>query len=290
MIDLEIDRVVRTALAEDLGQAGDLTTAATVDPSATGSAHITARESGTISGVGPASRAFALVDPALEVQWHAGDASVVAAGDRVATIRGSSASILTAERTALNLLGHLSGIATRTAGFVDLVHGTGARIADTRKTTPGLRALEKQAVAHGGGVNHRFGLHDAILVKDNHIGLGGGLTTVLERLAGRSGHLVRVEVEVDTADQLRTLLAFDAARLSSGLPPVVHGVLLDNMTPPQIREAVGLISQHQAPLVIEVSGGVTESRVRDLGEAGAQIISIGALTHSVTCLDLGLDL
>ena len=289
-IGMEIDRIVRTALAEDLGQAGDLTTATTVPSDIQGSAHLIARQDGVVSGVRAAQHAFDLVDASLEVDWFVSDGATVAPGTRIATVTGSAASILTAERTALNLLGHLSGIATRTAGFVRLVDGTGARIADTRKTTPGLRALEKRAVADGGGVNHRFGLHDAILVKDNHIGLGGGLDKVLARLAERTGHLVRVEVEVDTLDQLRELLAFDADRLGRHLPPVVHGVLLDNMTPDLIREAVGLIDDHPAALVIEVSGGVDETTVRGLAEAGAQIISIGALTHSVRTLDIGLDL
>lgn len=289
-IGLEIDRIVRTALAEDLGQAGDLTTAATVPSDARGSAHLMARENGVLSGVRAAQHAFDLVDPDLEVDWFLRDGDRLAPGTRIATVTGPAASILTAERTALNLLGHLSGIATRTAGFVELVAGTGARIADTRKTTPGLRALEKRAVTDGGGVNHRFGLHDAILVKDNHIGLGGGLDKVLARLAERSGHLVRVEVEVDTLDQLRELLAFDADRLSRRLPPVVHGVLLDNMTPDLIRQAVAALDAHPAPIVTEVSGGVNEQTVRGLAEAGAQIISIGALTHSVRTLDIGLDL
>ena len=289
-IGLEVDRIVRTALAEDLGQAGDLTTAATVSPDAQGTAHLVAREPGVLSGIVAAQHAFDLVDPTLDVEWFVADGVALAPGTRIATVTGRAASILTAERTALNLLGHLSGIATRTAGFARLVDSTSARIADTRKTTPGLRALEKRAVADGGGINHRFGLHDAILVKDNHIGLGGGLDKVLARLAERSGHLVRVEVEVDTLDQLRELLAFDADRLGRRLPPVVHGVLLDNMTPDLIREAVGLIDDHPASLVIEVSGGVDETTVRGLAEAGAQILSIGALTHSVRTLDIGLDL
>ncbi|MBC9956892.1 carboxylating nicotinate-nucleotide diphosphorylase [Yimella sp. cx-51] len=290
MIDIEIDRIVRTALAEDLGLAGDLTTAVTIDPERAGTAHIVCREDGVLSGSAAASRAFAAVDPSLAVEWFHRDADRLRPGDRVATITGSAASILTAERTALNLLGHLSGIASRTASIVQLVEGTGAQIADTRKTTPGLRALEKRAVLDGGGVNHRFGLHDAILVKDNHIGLGGGLEVVLSRLAERSGHLVRVEIEVDTLDQLDTVLIFDRERIERGHSAVVHAVLLDNMRPEQIRNGAARIAKHPAPLVLEVSGGVTEASVRPLAEAGAQIISIGALTHSVTCLDFGLDL
>ncbi|GAB3579457.1 carboxylating nicotinate-nucleotide diphosphorylase [Calidifontibacter terrae] len=286
----ELDRVIAVALNEDLGLAGDITTAATVDRDATGVAHIVAREEGVISGVTVADRVFTTVDPTLACSWSVRDGDRITRGTVVASISGSSASILTAERTALNLIGHLSGIASRTASMVKLVDGTAARIADTRKTTPGLRALEKAAVVDGGGVNHRFGLHDAILVKDNHIGLGGGLLAVLDRLAARAGHMVLVEIEVDTIDQLQVVLAYDAARIANHLPPVVNGVLLDNMVPDQIRAAVELLRAHPAPITVEVSGGVNEQTVRGLAEAGAQIISVGALTHSVTCLDLGLDL
>ncbi len=286
----EIDRVIADALTEDLGLSGDVTTAATIDPAATGTAHVVSRESGVICGIAVADRAFRTVDPDLHCEWSIADGDRIEPGTKVGSISGSAASILTAERTALNLMGHLSGIATRTAGMVALVEGTGARIADTRKTTPGLRALEKAAVVNGGGVNHRFGLHDAILVKDNHIGLGGGLRPVLDRLSDRAGHMVLVEIEVDTIAQLEELLAYDADRVAAGRPPVVNAVLLDNMVPEQIRTAAALIRAHAAPLTIEVSGGVDEQTVRGLAEAGAQIISIGALTHSVTCLDLGLDL
>ncbi len=288
--DLELDRVVRTALAEDLGLSGDLTTQVAVPSDAVGTAYVTAREEGVLSGADAATATFAAVDPSVTIAWHQQDGDSLRAGTTLARIDGPSASILTGERVALNLLGHLSGIATRTRRFVDLVDGTGARIVDTRKTTPGLRALEKRAVVHGGGVNHRFGLHDAILVKDNHIGLGGGLHAVLDRLARHTGHLVRVEVEVDTLDQLRDVLSFDAKRLAQEQPPVVHAVLLDNMTPEGVREGVDAVRAHPAPVVVEVSGGVSETTVRDLALAGPDVISVGALTHSVTCLDLGLDL
>ncbi|NHN54201.1 carboxylating nicotinate-nucleotide diphosphorylase [Calidifontibacter sp. DB0510] len=289
-MNTEMDRVVRTALAEDLGLVGDLTTMVTVPAEATGTAYVMAREAGVLSGTTCADATFAQVDPEVTVTWHRRDGDKLTPGDVVGEFSGSARSILTGERTALNLLGHLSGIATRTAEMVALVDGTKARIADTRKTTPGLRALEKRAVADGGGINHRFGLHDAILVKDNHIGLGGGLGPVLQRLANHTSHLVRVEIEVDTLEQLEQVLAFDAARLADGLPQVVHAILLDNMSPAQVAEGVRRVRQHPARVVTEVSGGVTEASVRALADAGPDVISVGALTHSVRCLDFGLDL
>ncbi|MEZ5113960.1 MAG: carboxylating nicotinate-nucleotide diphosphorylase [Nocardioidaceae bacterium] len=285
-----IEQLVATALAEDLGLVGDLTSTLTVPEAALGTAKIVAREPGVLSG-GPAVVAtLAAVDPDWSWIGQLQDGQRVVPGQEILRVTGRARSILTSERTALNFLGQLSGVATRTAHFVDLVAGTGVRIVDTRKTAPGLRALQKQAVIDGGGVNHRFGLHDAVLVKDNHLGLGGGLGSVLQRLAAGAGHLVRVEVEVDTLDQLRELLHFDAARVAVGDLPVVHAVLLDNMTPAMVAEGVALVRAHPAALVVEVSGGITEETVRSLAEAGPDVISIGALTHSVTCLDLGLDL
>lgn len=290
MIRSGLDRVVRTALEEDLGLGGDITSRLTVPESATGTAYVVSREAGVLSGVEAATATFSAVDPTLQVDWAKASGDKLAAGDLVATVIGSARSVLTAERTALNLLGHLTGIASRTSIFVDLVDGTNARIVDTRKTTPGLRELEKQAVLDGGGTNHRFGLYDAILVKDNHIGLGGGLVPVLERLAADSGHLVRVEVEVDTTAQLDTILAFDAQRVADGRSPAVHAVLLDNMEAWEVATCVTRIRRHPAPLIAEVSGRVNEETVQDLARAGADAISIGALTHSVRCHDFGLDL
>ncbi|KYH43768.1 carboxylating nicotinate-nucleotide diphosphorylase [Branchiibius sp. NY16-3462-2] len=286
----ELQRVVRTALAEDLGLVGDLTSQVTVPAEAHGTAYVVAREPGVLAGTAAGDATFAEVDPSVVVDWQLHDGDRFEAGTVIGSFTGSARSILTGERTALNLLGHLTGIATRTAGFVDLVAGTRAVIADTRKTTPGLRALEKAAVVSGGGVNHRFGLHDAILVKDNHIGLGGGLVPVLDRLAEHASHLVRVEVEVDTLDQLATLLKYDGQRVADGRPPVVHAVLLDNMGPDELAEGVAMVRAHAAPLVVEASGGVREETVRGLAQAGVDVISVGALTHSVRCLDLGLDL
>lgn len=285
-----VDRVVATALEEDLGQVGDLTTLLTVPATAIGTAYVVAREEGVLSGCEALEATYAAVDPDVKVVWERSDGDPLVPGAAVASVSGSARSLLTGERVSLNLLGHLSGVATRTRVFTRLVEGTGARIVDTRKTTPGLRALEKAAVRHGGGVNHRFGLHDAILVKDNHIGLGGGLSAVLERLGQGVGHMTRVEVEVDTLDQLDVVLAHDAARVAAGLSPVVHTVMLDNMGPALVRDGVARVRAHVAPVVVEVSGGVTEAGVRALAEAGADVISVGALTHSVRCLDLGLDL
>lgn len=288
--DLGLEDLIRRALVEDLGGLGDITTEVTVPADATGTAYVVARQPGVLSGSRCVTTSFALVDPSLHTQWSVADGEHVAPGDVVATVQGSARSILAGERVGLNLLSHCSGIATRTSHLVQRIEGTGARIADTRKTAPGLRALQKQAVRDGGGMNHRFGLFDAILVKDNHIGLGGGLSAVLTRLGEHAGHLTRVEIEIDDLDQLRKVLAFDAERLRTGSAPVVHAVLLDNMGPDQVRDGVALVCAHPAAVIVEVSGGVTEDSVRALAQAGADVISIGALTHSVTELDFGLDL
>lgn len=278
-----IARVVATALSEDLGEAGDLTGAAVL-PDRDSSAVVVAREGGVLSGLDGVVETFAQVDPDVKVSSYATDGERLTPGQEVLGVAGPIRSLLSGERVALNLLGRLSGVATATRRLVDLVEGTGVQIADTRKTTPGLRALEKQAVLAGGGVNHRFGLHDAIMVKDNHLGLAGGLEAVHGRLVANRRHMVAVEIEVDTLDQLDTLLSLERAR------PVCQAVLLDNMTPDQIREAVGAVRAHPMPLVIEVSGGITAETIRGYAEAGPDLISVGALTHSTRCLDLGLDL
>lgn len=289
MIGLALDPLVQRALAEDLGDIGDLTSAITVPPGSC-SARIVARTDGVLSGTSVVDAVVRAVDPQLTVTWSHADGDAFHTGEALAELSGEARSVLTAERTALNFLGRLSAVATRTAHVVSLVEGTGARIADTRKTTPGLRALEKEAVRHGGGINHRFGLHDAILVKDNHIALAGGVEQVFTRLAARTGHMVQVEVEVDTLAQLGELLALDRARVGRGRPPVVHAVLLDNMGPDLIARGVAQVREHPAPLIVEVSGGVDVDTVRGLAEAGPDIISIGALTHSAGCLDFGLDI
>jgi len=285
-----LQELVNQALQEDLGLAGDLTTILTVPEDASGTAIVVSRESGVLSGVEAATAVFTTVDPGLHLHWAQTDGDRLQPGAEVLRITGSARSILTCERTALNLLGQLSGVATSTADLVERVAGTGVQIADTRKTIPGLRALQKQAVLHGGGVNHRFGLYDAVLIKDNHIGLGGGLLPVLERMSQRVGHLVRVEIEVDTLDQLAQVLDHDATRVAVGELPVIHAVLLDNMSPDQVQQGVAMVRSHPAPVLVEVSGGVNQGSIRALAEAGPDLISVGALTHTVTCLDLGLDL
>lgn len=280
--DPALTRVVATALAEDLGEVGDLT-GTTVLPDVAGSAVVTAREPGVLSGLAGVVETYAQVDPAVQIDLHLDDGTRLEPGSEILTVTGPIRSVLAGERVALNLLGRLSGVATSTAHLADLVAGTGAAVADTRKTTPGLRVLEKRAVLHGGGVNHRFGLHDAIMVKDNHIALAGGLDAVHARLVERRRHMVAVEVEVDTLEQLERLLELERAH------PACHAVLLDNFTPAEVSRAVALIRSHRAPLTIEVSGGITEKSIRAYAEAGPALISVGALTHSTRCLDLGLD-
>ncbi|MCB0981742.1 MAG: carboxylating nicotinate-nucleotide diphosphorylase [Acidimicrobiaceae bacterium] len=277
---LVYDDLLRTALREDLGLAGDLTAEATVGADRTGSAVVRAREPGVVAGLEVVARLFAIVDPAVEVRLLVADGDAVAAGTDLATLRGAARSILLGERTALNLLGRLCGIATATRSVVDAIAGTRATVTCTRKTTPGLRGLEKYAVRVGGGANHRFGLDDAVLVKDNHIAFAGGLRAALEGIAGRVGHLVPVEVEVDTEAQLDELLLL-----------VEHGhrvdvVMLDNFSPERLQAAVRRIGGR---LVVEASGGITLERAREVAETGVDVLSLGWLTHSVPALDVGLD-
>ena len=277
---LVYDDLLRTALREDLGQAGDLTAEATVGADRTGSAVLRTREAGVVVGMEVVARLFALVDPAVEVRLLVADGDAVDAGTDLATLCGAARSILLGERTALNLLGRLCGIATATRAVVDAVAGTDAAVTCTRKTTPGLRALEKYAVRVGGGANHRFGLDDAVLVKDNHIAFAGGLGPALDGIAARVGHLVPVEVEVDTEAQLDELLLL-----------VEHGhrvdvVMLDNFSPERLQAAVRRIGGR---LVVEASGGITLERAREVAETGVDVLSLGWLTHSVPALDVGLD-
>lgn len=275
MIDFALDDFLRAALREDLGRAGDLTTDAIVPANRRGSAAIVAREAGSISGLAAAARVFALLDPAVVIEAFVADGSQVAAGTRLATVNGALRTILTGERTALNVLGRLCGVATATRRYVALVAGTKAVIVDTRKTTPGMRALEKAAVRHGGGKNHRFGLDDAILIKDNHVAVAGGVVPAIEAARAAAGHLVTIEVEVDALDQL------DAA-LGAG----AHIVLLDNFAPALLAEAV---RRTAGRALLEASGGVNASTVRAIAESGVDLISIGALTHSTVSLDVALD-
>jgi nicotinate-nucleotide pyrophosphorylase (carboxylating) len=272
---LLVERAVAAALEEDLGAVGDLTTDAIVPAEAYGEAAIVARQAGVIAGLDLAEAAFKALDPDISFVGVVKDGGAVDSGGTIATVAGKTRALLTAERTALNFLGRLSGIATLTAAYVKAVAGTAARIACTRKTTPGLRALEKYAVRAGGGVNHRFGLYDAVLVKDNHIAAAGGLAPALERLRARSGHVVKVEVEVDTLDQLKQALGF-----------AVDAVLLDNMDVETLRQAVELVAGR---VKTEASGGVTLETVAKIAETGVDLISVGALTHSPRNLDSSLE-
>ena len=272
---LLVERAVAAALDEDLSTAGDITTDAIIPADATATAAIVARESGVVAGLDLAEAAFKALDPDIRFTRIVADGGGVAAGGKIATVSGKTRAILSAERTALNFLGRLSGIATLTASYVKAVEGTGARIACTRKTTPGLRALEKYAVRAGGGVNHRFGLYDAVLVKDNHIAAAGGIAGALARLKSRAGHSVRIEVEVDTLDQLAEALKFP-----------IDAVLLDNMDAATLREAVKLVAGRG---VTEASGGVTLENVREIASTGVDVISAGALTHSPRNLDSSLE-
>jgi len=272
---LLVERAVAAALDEDLSTAGDITTDAIIPADATAAAAIVAREAGVVAGLDLAEAAFKALDPDIRFTRIVADGGGVAAGGKIATVSGKTRAILSAERTALNFLGRLSGIATLTASYVKAVEGTGARIACTRKTTPGLRALEKYAVRAGGGVNHRFGLYDAVLVKDNHIAAAGGIAGALARLKSRASHSVRIEVEVDTLDQLVEALKFP-----------IDAVLLDNMDAATLREAVKLVAGRG---VTEASGGVTLENVREIASTGVDVISAGALTHSPRNLDSSLE-
>ena len=272
---LLVDEAVRAALAEDLGLTGDITTDPIIPADAEGAAAIIAREPGVAAGLDLAEAAFKTLDPQARFTRLVNDGDRVGAGDTIAKIEGRTRALLTGERTALNYFCHLSGIATLTAAYVAKVEGTGARIACTRKTTPGLRAFEKYAVRCGGGVNHRFGLYDAVLVKDNHIAAAGGLAPALERVRARGSHMVKIEVEVDTLDQLEEALCFP-----------IDAVLLDNMDIATLKKAVALA---QGKVVTEASGGVNLETVADIAATGVDLISVGALTHSARSLDSSLD-
>lgn len=272
---LLVSEAVAAALREDLGLAGDITTNATIPASATATGVIATRKDGVVSGIDVARAAFHALDATIAFEARAHDGDAIEAGQVLAAVSGPAAAILTAERVALNFMGRMSGIATLTRRYADAVTGTKAAIADTRKTTPGLRAFEKYAVRCGGGQNHRTGLFDAILIKDNHIVAAGGLSQAIERARAYAGHMVKIEVEVDSLAQLKVVLSHK-----------VDAVLLDNMAPEQLREAVGLVGGR---MLTEASGGVNLSTVRAIAEAGVDLISVGALTHSAPVLDLGLD-
>ena len=266
---------VRAALEEDLGRAGDITSQLTIPAGATASARLVARKPGRLAGLICAEAAFRLVDPMLKFDAAASDGSDIAPGTLLATVSGSARSILTAERVALNFLGPLSGTATATAALVKAVEGTRARIVCTRKTLPGLRALQKYAVRCGGGFNHRFGLDDAAMIKDNHIQAAGGIAPAVARLRAGLGHMVKIELEVDSLAQLE-----EALELGVGT------ILLDNMKLEDLRRAVAMT---KGRAVLEASGNVSLDSVRAIAETGVDYISSGAITHSAPNLDIGLD-
>ncbi|PHS19385.1 MAG: nicotinate-nucleotide diphosphorylase (carboxylating) [Blastopirellula sp.] len=274
--DLVLEPLVRNALMEDLGSYGDVTTRAVIPPDVNYTARLNARGSGVASGMQVAALAFRLVDPALEIKTLVTDGTVFTAGQTLLEIEGSAASILSGERVALNFAGRLSGIATLTAAYVAETEGTETRITCTRKTTPGLRLVEKQAVLHGGGFNHRFSLSDAILIKDNHIAAAGGIRPVLRAVKANGSHMIRTEIEVDRLDQLAEVLDEGGA----------DAVLLDNMDTPSLREAVAMVAGR---VVLEASGNMRLERVAEVAATGVDYISSGALTHSAQTLDLGLD-
>ncbi|GGE45033.1 nicotinate-nucleotide diphosphorylase (carboxylating) [Agaricicola taiwanensis] len=273
---LLVRRAVEEALLEDLGRAGDVTTSATIPGDARATAVMAARGPGVIAGVDLAVAAFRALDPELSVTVHLNDGAAITRGDHVLTVAGNARAILTAERVALNFTGRLCGIASLTALYAAKVVGTQAHICCTRKTTPGLRVFEKYAVRCGGGMNHRFGLDDAVLIKDNHIAVAGGVAAALRGAKASVGHLVKIEIEVDTLDQLDQVLQEGA-----------DAVLLDNMTPDVLAEAVRRIDGR---MVAEASGGVNLDTVAAIAGSGVDMISVGALTHSAPCLDLGLDI
>lgn len=275
--DALVEPAVRAALAEDLGSAGDITSRALFGPEHRSRFTLVAREDGVLSGTQPARLAWHLLDPGVTVDFALKDGASLHPGAVIGGVEGPTRSLLSGERVALNHLDHLSGIATATRSLVDAVAHTEARIADTRKTTPGLRALEKDAVRHG-GVNHRFGLDDAVMIKDNHIAAVGGVREAIERVRRAVGHLVAVEVEVDSLEQLDDVLASDVRRADC--------VLLDNMTPEQLREAVRRVAGR---MTTEASGGITVESIAAVAESGVDAISSGWITHSAPCLDIGLD-
>ena len=266
---------MRMALLEDLGRAGDLTTDAIVPPDLHATTALVARQPGVVAGLDLAALVFRLIAPQIVVEVHKPDGSRLAAGETIATVRGPAAGILSGERVALNFLCHLSGIASATASVVEALAGTGTLVTCTRKTMPGLRAVQKYAVRAGGGSNHRFGLDDAVLIKDNHVAIAGDIRTAITRARSHVGHLVKIEVEVDTLEQLELALSVG-----------MDAVLLDNMDPPTLTRAVAMVAKRA---VTEASGRITPQTAPAFAATGVDLISIGWLTHSVAVLDIGLD-
>jgi nicotinate-nucleotide pyrophosphorylase (carboxylating) len=273
--DVVIEPIVRMALAEDLGRTGDVTTLATVDPELEVQWVLRARGLGVLAGLDAAVLTLRLIDPKAVLQPRLSEGAALNTGDVIATLQGKAQSLLMAERVMLNFLGPLSGIASLTARYVEAVKGTEAKITCTRKTTPGLRALQKKAVRLGGGSNHRFGLDDAILIKDNHVAAAGGIVPALTRAKAYGGHLLPIEVEVDSL-----------AQLEEALPFAPTCIMLDNFSLADLRAAVARVA---GTVTLEASGGVNLATVADIAATGVDYISVGALTHSAPCLDLGLD-
>lgn len=270
-----IEPAVRAALLEDLGRAGDLTTDSIVPADARTTCALIARQPGVVAGLDFALWSFQLIDPRIEARVSLPDGSRLKPGDLIATVTGPARGILTAERVGLNFLSHLSGVASATRGIADAIAGTKAQVCCTRKTMPGLRAAQKYAVRVGGGSNHRFGLDDAVLIKDNHVAIAGGVRPAVERARAGVGHLVKIELEVDTLEQLR-----EAMELR------VDAVLLDNMGPDMLREAVSIVAGRA---ITEASGRIRPETARAIAEAGVDLLSVGWLTHSAQVLDIGLD-
>jgi nicotinate-nucleotide pyrophosphorylase (carboxylating) len=273
---LQYEPLVRHALEEDLGRAGDITTNAIIPPDVQAVGRLVARRAGCIAGLDVAACVFRLLSTEVQLTFHCHDGSSVPAGQTLAEMQGPARALLTAERVALNFLCRLSGVATATRRLVEAVHGFPTRVVCTRKTTPGLRPLEKYAVRAGGGANHRFGLDDAVLIKDNHLVVAGSIAEAVQRVRRVVGHLVKLEVEVDTLPQLEEALACD-----------IDAVLLDNMTPVQLKEAVRTVGRR---VVTEASGGITLETAREIAAAGVDLLSAGWLTHSSPALDIALDM
>ena len=270
-----VEPIVRSALLEDLGRAGDLTTDAIVPADSRTECALIARAPGVVAGLDFAAMTFRLIDPAITIDVSLPDGSRLRQGDRIATIRGPARGILTSERTALNFLCHLSGVASATRGIADAIEGTRAQVCCTRKTMPGLRFAQKYAVRVGGGSNHRFGLDDAVLIKDNHVAIAGGVRPAVERARAGVGHLVKIELEVDTLAQLQEALSLN-----------VDAVLLDNMGPDMLRQAVEMVGGRA---ITEASGRIRPDTAAAIAASGVDLLSVGWLTHSATVLDIGLD-
>lgn len=275
LADVMLEPIVRQTLKEDLGRAGDLTSQLIIPADVSASLQLAAREAGVLAGLDLARLAFHLMDPAIEFRPLLRDGARLQPGDVIATVQGPARAILSAERTALNFLGHLCGVATATARFADLIRPYGTRVTCTRKTLPGLRMVQKYAVRVGGGSNHRYGLDDAILIKDNHVAVAGGVRAAVERARQGAGHMVAIELEVDTLEQLQ-----------EGLDAGANIILLDNMLPDMLRTAVKIVDGRA---VTEASGRVSLDTAVDIAQTGVDFIAVGAITHSVAVLDIGLD-